>query len=238
MSIKKIFLGIISLILISTFSLQTNGAELKNLRDLPEIKPYQEVIDKLNSELGTEISIPDNITIRNAGLNRDNIYNNILNKSLKEFEQELISQYKEFKDIINTKKSLDSEGIRVTPSEENQEIKILPLDSLINPRYINKHIIQKKNLYSEGKNIGAVDLKSEVFTAGSSGIFKYSRIIDYAHYQFKDRTHFRITSKSKCSYTLINNDETCKVKYYGALFTASGMMLTSIKIYTVTYNAS
>ena len=89
MKLKKFICFIVGLVLFSTISMNPYASEQVDLKDLPEIEPYQQIIDDLNNELGSEISIPDDFTIENAGFTKEEIYNNILNIPLTEFKDNL-----------------------------------------------------------------------------------------------------------------------------------------------------
>ncbi|WP_195245679.1 hypothetical protein [Clostridium celatum] len=267
MKLKKFICFIVGLVLFSTISMNPYASEQVDLKDLPEIEPYQQIIDDLNNELGSEISIPDDFTIENAGFTKEEIYNNILNIPLTEFKDNLKKEYDDFisnknidpksndtgtrvtiKPIIDDSISLNegvrvtnNEGVRVTNNDNNTGIKIIPLTrNNVQSKAIREQIIQKRFLYNgDGASRGAVDLESEIFSAtGAIGTYSYSKIIDYAYYTFTDRTHFRITDKNKCSYSLSNSNKTCTVQYYGAHFTGTGLMLTGVMKYTIGYNAN
>ena len=235
MKIKKNILCLMSIFLVSTFSLTANAEpnELKNIKDLPEIRPYQEIIDKVNLELGSEISIPDNMNIEEVLLDRDTIYNNIINQSLEEFEINIKNEYEEFIDGTYQSGVSDDEGIRVSiPISEN-----LNSDSnYIQPLSIRETLTQKHLLYNaNGERRGAVDLIAEVFSGtGKSGTFTYSRIDALGYYTYTDITHFR---SSSASYTLSSDKKNCTGVYVGSYYTASGLMLAGRITYTITYNA-
>lgn len=232
MNLKKVICSLTTICLLLSTNLTTGATALENLSDLPEIKPYQEVIEKLNKELNSEISIPSNEIIQNASLDRDAIYNNILSQSLSEFEDSLRNELKEFAHPTNkTTYPQDEEGTRISIEFEKTPTPKIPT------REIRERLTQKRNLYaSTGESRGAVDLESEVFSVtGSPGTFKYASIYSMAYYTFTDRTHFRCTKNP--TYTLSTDKKNCTVKYIGANFTSSGLMLTGQVTHNITYNA-
>jgi hypothetical protein len=234
MKFKKIISTLTSLCLL-LITTTTNATSLENLSDLPEISPYQEVINKLNEELGSQISIPDNETIQFASLDRNTIYNNIINQSLSDFEASLRNEFKEFENPITpfTRSDVDN-GTRVSIpiNPEYQANEIEPY-----AQEIRERIVQKAYLYNNnGESRGAVDLEAEVYSSGwEAYLFKYSTIYSMGYYTYTDRTHFRATKKP--TYTLSSDRKNCTVKYIGSHFTSNGLMLTGQLTYTITYNA-
>ena len=233
MNLKKIISGLMGICLAITFSsnVKAETNESKDIKDLPQIKEYQNIIDKINLELGSEISIPDNETIDKASLDRTEIYNNIVNQSLDEFEDNLRKDYENFDNGTYESSEMIEEGKRI-------EIPIEKASNEIQPFSIREPLTQVEYLFdpNTGKNEGAVDLKSEVFSStGRVGTFVYSSIYSLGYYEYTDRTHFRATSST--SYTLSSDKKNCTAKYTGSYFTATGLQLAGVRTYTITYNA-
>ena len=79
------------LLILSMIGLGTVVTVGYNSNKQPDMSQYEQVIEKLNSELGSSISIPND--------KKDEVYNNIKHISLEEFEIYLRNQYDEIKNL-------------------------------------------------------------------------------------------------------------------------------------------
>ncbi|HAZ36990.1 MAG TPA: hypothetical protein DEF85_05070 [Clostridiaceae bacterium] len=84
----------------------------KNIDDL--LAPYQAVIDKINSDLGSSIYIPD----KNKGM----VYNNIKNKTLAEFEATLRDEYEASNKPFITTQPGSYIRDTIIPNSQNNEV--------------------------------------------------------------------------------------------------------------------
>lgn len=80
-----------TLLILSIASLSILLIIAYNINKYPRIEEYEKLIKKLNNELGASISIPDD--------KRGEVYNNIKNIPLDEFEMQLRETYNEVKDL-------------------------------------------------------------------------------------------------------------------------------------------
>lgn len=240
---KKFFKVLSCSLLVLNLGLIAHAADLNQspqIRDRKEIAPYLTVIDKINKELNSSISIPDDETLTNAGFLKEDVYTNITSQPLDKFEAELRKEVEKLnnKDVKLEKnnvtdKNSENAGIRVDVPFSNDSTSNKSSD-VVKPMSVVSEIIQKSWLPD---GFGAVDLMSEIMSvSGTAGTFFYNRIISAGFYTFTDRTHFRTTSVPIPS--LSDSNRVCTVVYKGALFTGQGVMLTGAKTYTMTYNAN
>ena len=98
---KKI-IGVLSIVGVSILAIMGY-----NVNKYPSIEEYERVIEKVNNELGSSISIP--------AKKKNEVYNNIKNIPLDEFEAKLRKEYNEIKDLPN-EIYLDENGNRIEKS--------------------------------------------------------------------------------------------------------------------------
>ncbi len=81
MSKKKVLFVLLSIVIVLSLSLSLIGCSAEKVgSDIDELlAPYQEIIDKVNSEYGTDIIIPDD--------EKENVYNYYKDMTLEEFEE-------------------------------------------------------------------------------------------------------------------------------------------------------
>lgn len=237
---KQKVLVILTMCIFSIFSISStiyaNG--------LDTIAPYKAVLDKLNKELGSSMSIPEN---DEAGFTKEQIYNSFNTYSPEEFENYMRKEYEAIK--LKTNITFDSRNGNVyydgVKSENNENFKMTsyfggsePLNSNeikvssynesldIEPYYTRQDLTQ--NIEWES---GKVFLNSVVFSATGSN-YIYERIINHGHYILSDRTHFR----SRNSHNYLNSSkDVCTVVYNGSYFTKEGYNLATDVTFTIDY---
>lgn len=82
--IKRILVTALSFILILGLSIPAYAGKTENIDEL--LAPYQEIIDKINAELGSTIYIPDE--------NKEKVYESLKGMSPAEVEKLLRNEYK------------------------------------------------------------------------------------------------------------------------------------------------
>ena len=71
----------------------TCATEETEISELESILPYVEILEELNDEFGTEFAFPTNAVIERAGMDRDEIIEDILSTSVADYEQLIRSEY-------------------------------------------------------------------------------------------------------------------------------------------------
>lgn len=234
---KKYVSIIICAVLIFSSTISIAGSTTRGNLDLDQlISPYQEVIDKLNLEYNTNILIPPD--------GKEEVYGNVKDKTVEEFEKSLRKSYEEirpyegFHEITidyssseHISKNTDN-AIRVSAktSEPISNIQLSKDD--VGVQSIRERIIQEHDM--KGFK-GTLYLDSEIFSGtGERGTFKYTEIYDYGHYVYSDRTHYRVTNSY---HKLSDSRKVCLVNYEGYFYTEDGVQLPSRLIYPVAYEA-
>lgn len=95
---KKLFLKLfLCTILINTMMINVVTASpipaVQEISDLEEIKPYAQILDKLNDELGTEFAFPTNEVLQKAGMDRSEVIASIQSTEVNDYEQMIRNQY-------------------------------------------------------------------------------------------------------------------------------------------------
>lgn len=248
---KKIITVIACALLLTNFGVVANASESKVQEKIErkvlveKLDPYQKIINKINKEYGASITIPTD--------ELSEVYNNISDTSLEEFESNLRKDYEEVKNLpsnvyidltnekANANTTIEDNGVDApsTLLKNNEEttpkssgtIKESDSSLIITPFSMRESITQYTYL-----DYGRVFLSSVVFSgSGSPGTFTYQSITGSGHSTYTDRTHFRSTTSS---HSLSNGNKNCTVVYKGSLYTAAGINLLTTRTYTITYSAS
>lgn len=67
--------------------------EEPEISELESIRPYADILDELNTELGTSFSFPTNEVLATAGMNRGEVIADILSTPVEDYEQLILNQY-------------------------------------------------------------------------------------------------------------------------------------------------
>lgn len=185
-----------------------------------KLAPYQAVIDKLNIELASQICIPED------GLYE--VYNNVKDLSLEQFESNLRRDY-EIAKSAEPETYIDLSKDQMADITYSKESDISQVSEAI-PYSVSYAKRQYRDL-TEG---GRVYLDSEVYSPTSTTYY-YSNITGYGYVTFYDRVHFRA---NYYAYALMESNTLCMVRYDGSMYTADGVNLLVLKTIYVTYNAA
>lgn len=95
---KKLFLKLfLCTFLINAIMVHTITAasipEEQEISDLEGIKPYAQILDKLNQELGTEFAFPTNEVLERTGMDRSEIIAHIKSTDVEDYEQLIRNEY-------------------------------------------------------------------------------------------------------------------------------------------------
>lgn len=203
---KKFISFVLSLTLllglyIPAYATTTNTAD--------KLAPYQAVIDKVNSDLGSSTYIPTGT--------EDEVYDKIKGKSLDEFETELRKEYKAF--LYQSSK--DATGIIQKGTD------ILPFS-------IRENITQTYPILYDSN----VVLNSKVFSGtGASGSYTYESIINFGtSWPGNTGYHFKM-DPGQSFYSLSSNRKNCTVSLTGIPVDPNGLALAIVIRANHTFNA-
>jgi hypothetical protein len=216
------------------------------------LAPYQAVIDKLNEELGSSISIPKK--------NRVKVYQNIKDKTPKEVEEMLRKEYQDYiaddspnsgeideedDDLIEDAAPMSSDSGEIYNNDDMIEDAVhMQHQDIRNLKKANVSEVKSPNAirekYKQTTPIGhnsEMYLKSTVFTVlGEAGSYTYEKIHEYGSQwpsTYKGY-HFEVDSGS---YKLSSNKKNCTVTLTGHPQDANGFVqLLHLKA-TNTFNA-
>ncbi len=214
---KRIVNIILSFVLILGLCIPAYAEETKTIDEL--LAPYQNAIDKVNGELGSNIYIPDK--------NKEKFYNNVKHMSPSEVENLLRNEYK---DITSGKPF-------ITQSEPNSYTKSYAMKNGqkkhdTSPMHVRQDIMQTAPISYNSQMF----LNSTVFSAtGASGTYIYETINSYGSSWPSDYTgyHFEVDSGS---YSLSSNKKNCTVTLRGHPEDAYGSALTLSLTEKVTFS--
>lgn len=247
----KIFLcSLLTLsLLLTPYSSNSYANTLPNIKTLPELAPYQQVIDKLNQEYGACISIPDNTTLINSGFKVEEVYENLTSVSVEEFEINLRKDYEEYINggDTNTQDSTYSETVFCeidnSPKDNNKtEYELLLLNSNKPENFDSKTLYQRvdqmETIYVNNSEIGRLGISVDVMApTPTPSNYRYSTFYGWLYNKNPNKVHFRITDTSRCSYSYSSDSKSCTATFYGAHYTPEGVILAGAKTYTLTFYA-
>ena len=174
------------------------GSVTSYASDDNSIYPYQEIMDKLNKELGSTFHVKEE--------KREFFYNNVKDITPSAFEELLRKQYKEFTESLN---------VDMGPGNEISQ------ETIIKPYYVSEDITQ----YASLSYNSSMYLSSNVFSfTGGSGTFKYNSIYSYGTTWPSGFTgfHWEVDSKSA---RLSSDEKSCTVTLRGHPEDANGVAL-------------
>lgn len=173
------------------------------------LRPYEEVILKVNNEIGSSYAIPDE--------SRETVYEYYGHMSLDEFEQRLADEYYEFVQQEDT-------FSYTTEVQKDSSFSVMALREDIRQR--------RDTIYNS-----YVDLYATVFGGGNPTVYRYTSINNIVvgwpeHYT---GFHFHVRSTS---YELSADRKSCTVTLVGCPVDAAGLTLTVDKTVRMTFIAS
>lgn len=216
---KRILSIALTFILMFGLTIPVYAEKAKNIDEL--LAPYQEVVNKINTELGSTIYIPD--------VNKEKVYNNVKDMSPAEVETFLRNEYKAY---VTGESSTTKPGTgnytrdNVMDSSVNEQV--------ITPLYVREEITQTAPISYNSEMF----LDSTVFSAtGAIGTYTYESITGYGSQWPSDYTgyHFDVDSGS---YSLSSDRKKCTVTLKGHPEDANGFALLVVLTETVTFSAS
>jgi len=215
---KRIITIAMSFVLVLGLGLPTYAQSAKNIDEL--LGPYQAVIDKVNSDLGSSIYIPDK--------NKEMVYNNIKSKTTAEFEAMLRNEYKA---LTVSEPSITQSGSgnyardTLTVNSQNNEV--------ITPNYVRESIIQTAPISYNSEMF----LNSTVFSGTVvAGTYVYESISSYGSQWPSGFTGFHFAVDSG-SYSLSSDKKQCTVTLKGHPQDANGVALLIVLTATNTFSA-
>lgn len=91
---QKLFLCaiLINAIMVGTITAASVPKE-QEISEMQEIKPYAQILDKLNQELGTEFAFPTNDVLERSGMDRSEVIEHIKSTEIEDYEQLIRNEY-------------------------------------------------------------------------------------------------------------------------------------------------
>lgn len=216
---KRILSIALTLVLMLGLAIAAYAEKAKNIDEL--LAPYQEVVDKLNAELGSTIYIPV--------ANKEKVYNNVKDMSPSEVEILLREEYKAYvAGNLSTVQSGSGNYTRDYAMESSEK------ESVIIPLYIREEITQTAPISYNSEMF----LDSTVFSGtGELGTYTYESIRSYGSQWPSDYTgfHFEVDSGS---HSLSSDRKKCTVTLKGHPENAYGFALLEVLTETVTFSAN
>ncbi len=230
---KKLAVIALSLLLITNISLMANASEIKLENNestmsidtiRKELEPYQEVIDKINAEYGSSIGISEE--------NLEKVYNNVINMSLSDFENNVRTHYLE---ALNFQKQSQNkvQSQKIVQSQEDTAFE--GREKGLKPKTGLQSIRETISQTAEVGN-ATIWMDSVVFSPyGYAGTYIYSQIIDYGSMYSTVHNYFSATS---ATHSLSSDKKTCTVALKGKLMSPEGYDLLVSQNVTVYFFAN
>ena len=80
-------------VMVGSMDIKASDSDLIEISELPAIQPYTQILNNLNEELGTGFAFPTNDVIATAGMNRDEVIEDILSTDIEDYEQYIRDAY-------------------------------------------------------------------------------------------------------------------------------------------------
>lgn len=216
---KWIFFLVLMFMLILVLITPIYAGKTANIDEL--LLPYQEVIDKINAELGSTIYIPD--------VNKEKVYNNIKDMSPEEVEILLRNEYNACasgESITNISKNGDYIRDYAMKNDANETV--------ITSNYFKEEITQEAPIsYNSEMFLDSIVIS----VTGKPGTFSYQSIRGYGSQWPSDYTgyHYEVDSGL---HSLSDDRKKCTVSLKGHPEDANGFALLVTLTETVTFSAN
>lgn len=80
-------------VMVGSRDIKASNDDITEISELPAIQPYTQILNNLNEELGTGFAFPTNEVIATAGMNRDEVIEDILSTDIEDYEQYIRDAY-------------------------------------------------------------------------------------------------------------------------------------------------